>query len=101
MKIDAQKIAHIAGLVHLDLGHGLAEAEAQAALENMAREIAETFSYIDILAEADTAGVEPLYSLMLEAPGARADVPRTANSEDILDQAPDRIANFFAVPKIL
>jgi aspartyl-tRNA(Asn)/glutamyl-tRNA(Gln) amidotransferase subunit C len=101
MIIDAKKTAHIASLAKLDPTHGLSEAAGQAALEKMSGELAAIISYIDVLAEADTQGVEPLYSLTDEAPGARADIPRTGNSDDILEQAPDRIGNFFAVPKIL
>lgn len=102
MPIDLETIAHIADLARLDPAHGLEEAEARAALEELTGDLAAVVGYIDVLAEAATEGVEPLYSLMLEAPGTRADQAAAINSsQEILGLAPDRIGNFFAVPKIL
>lgn len=101
MPINIQTVAHTASLAKLEIGYGLPEAEAKAALEKMTAELADIVHYIDILAEADTEGVLPLYSVIEEAPGPREDIPRAADCEAILALSPDRIADFFAVPKIL
>ena len=102
MPIDLKTVLHTAELARLDLSYGLDESEAGPALEKMAGDLTTIVGYIDVLSEADTEGVEPLYSPMLEAPGPRADVPAPERStEGLLNQAPDRIGSFFAVPKII
>ena len=102
MPIDLKTVQRTAELARLDLTYGLDPAQALASVEKLAEELAGIVGYIDILSEADTGGVEPLYSPMLEVPGARADIPRDSGlTEEILGQAPDRIGDFFAVPKIL
>ncbi|UQZ90889.1 Asp-tRNA(Asn)/Glu-tRNA(Gln) amidotransferase GatCAB subunit C [Deltaproteobacteria bacterium Smac51] len=102
MPIDLKIVQSTASLARLNLAQGLEPEQAQADLEKLTHELATIVGYIDILGEADTQGVEPLYSPMLEAPGAREDVVINSNTtEEILEQAPDRIGSFFAVPKIL
>lgn len=102
MPIDLKTLERTAELARIDLTHGLSESEAPAYLEKLTGELSTIVGYIDVLAEADTEGVEPLYSPMLEVAGYRDDVPeRRSEPEDILSQAPDRIGNLFAVPKII
>jgi len=102
MPIDLKTVLHTAELARLDLTYGLSPAEAQAALDKLADEMAGIVGHIDILSELNTDGIEPLYSPMLEPIGPRADVViESGATEDILSQAPDRIGNLFAVPKIL
>jgi aspartyl-tRNA(Asn)/glutamyl-tRNA(Gln) amidotransferase subunit C len=73
-----------------------------AAAASLAEELAGIVAAIDILSEADTSGVEPLYSPLAEVAGPRPDEPgRGADPEDLLNQAPDRVGCFFAVPKII
>jgi len=68
----------------------------------LAEELAGIVSAMDILSEADTKGVEPLYSPLAEVAGPRPDEPgRGADPEALLNQAPDRVGCFFAVPKII
>ncbi len=102
MPIDLETVKRTADLARLDLTRGLSPDEAPAALAKLADEMATIVGYIDVLGEADTAGVEPLYSPLLEAPGPRPDAARDSGlAEDLLAQAPDRFGDFFAVPKIL
>jgi len=102
MPIDMETMQRTAQLARLDLAYGLSEEEAPAALEKLADEMAGIVKYIDVLGEADTEGVEPLYSPMLEAAGPRPDVPRDSGlTEAIVEAAPDHIGTMFAVPKIL
>lgn len=102
MPIDLKTVLHTAELARLDMAYGLSEAEAPAALNKLAEELAGIVGHIDILSEADTEGVEPLYSPMIDPPGPRPDAPRDFEGiEDILDQAPDRLGNLFVVPKII
>ena len=102
MPIDLKTVQRTAELSRLNLAYGLNEEQAREHLEKISRELVGIVGHIDILSEADTKNVEPLYSPMLEAPGPRPDQPRDSEEvEDILNQAPDRIGNYFAVPKIL
>ena len=102
MPIDLKTVQRTAELARLDLAYGLEPCQAEAAVAKLADELAGIVRHIDILGEAGTQGVEPLYSPMLEVAGDRPDVPRNSGlTEDILGQAPDRIGDFFAVPKIL
>jgi aspartyl-tRNA(Asn)/glutamyl-tRNA(Gln) amidotransferase subunit C len=102
MSIDLKTVQRTAALARLDLTWGLSPLEAPAALEKLAGELAGIVAHIDILAEADTDGISPLYSPMLEVPAPRPDRPNPGNSSDeILSQAPDRVGNLFAVPKII
>lgn len=102
MPIDLKTVLHTAELARLDLTHGLNPEEAQAALNKLAGEMAGIVGHIDILSELNTDGIEPLYSPMLEPIGPREDIPVDSGAtEDILSQAPDRIGNLFAVPKII
>ncbi|MDR2945269.1 MAG: hypothetical protein LBV79_00775, partial [Candidatus Adiutrix sp.] len=89
VSIDLKTVRRIAELARLDVARGLPEAEARAAEEKLAAELSGLVQRVDILAEANTANVEPLYSLMLEAPGDRPDLPRPSGlTEELLSQAP-------------
>lgn len=102
MPIDLKTVLRTAELARLDLASGLTEAEAPPALNKLADELAGIVGHIDILSEADTEGVEPLYSPMIDPPGPRPDEPLdNRNIEEMLDQAPDRLGNLYVVPKII
>jgi len=102
MPIDLKTVIHTAELARLDLSYGLDPEEAQAALDKLAEELAGIVGHIDILSELKTNGIEPLYSPMLEPLGPREDIAVESGAiDDIMSQAPDRIGNLFAVPKII
>ena len=102
MPIDLKTVERTAELARLDPRYGLGQEEAEAALARLAGEMADIIGYMDILREAPTAGVEPLYSPLAEAPGPRPDEPgRGADPEELLAQAPERVGRFFSVPKII
>ncbi|MDR2934500.1 MAG: Asp-tRNA(Asn)/Glu-tRNA(Gln) amidotransferase subunit GatC [Candidatus Adiutrix sp.] len=89
----AERIAELARL-HFD--------KDPAAAARLAKELSGIVKAMDILNEADVAGVEPLYSPLAEVAGPRPDEPgRGAEPEALLDQAPERVGRFFAVPKII
>lgn len=102
MPIDTETVMRTAALARINPVQGLTGEAAKAALDKLTGELANVVGYIDILAEAPTAGVEPLYSPVLNAPGPREDEPRPSGlAEAILGQAPARSGRFFSVPKIL
>ncbi|MDR1546050.1 MAG: aspartyl/glutamyl-tRNA amidotransferase subunit C [Deltaproteobacteria bacterium] len=101
MGVDAAAAAALARLVRLELGGGGAGDEALKLIEDFGKIV----GYMDILEQADVAGVEPLYSPMIEPLPPRADEPREPGepsaAESLLAEAPERVGRFFAVPKIL
>ncbi|MDR2724905.1 MAG: aspartyl/glutamyl-tRNA amidotransferase subunit C [Candidatus Adiutrix sp.] len=74
-----------------------------AAAARLAEEMAGLVKSLGILSEADVSGTEPLYWPVLdELAGPRPDEPGPgAEPEALLEQAPDRVGRFFAVPKII
>lgn len=102
MPIDLKTVLHTAELARLDLACGLDKDKAPAALNKLAEELAGIVGHIDILSEADTEGVEPLYTPMIDPPGPRDDQPIDSQAiKEILDQAPDRMGSLYVVPKII
>jgi aspartyl-tRNA(Asn)/glutamyl-tRNA(Gln) amidotransferase subunit C len=86
----------MARLARLDLKADL------PALEKMASDFGRIVEYMNILAEVDTSGVEPMYSPMVDPVGPRPDEPRARDeglADDILAQAPERAGRFFSVPR--
>jgi aspartyl-tRNA(Asn)/glutamyl-tRNA(Gln) amidotransferase subunit C len=67
----------------------------------MAEEFSKIVDYMAILDEADTEGVEPLYSPMLDPQPPREDVPRSeeGRSDAILREAPELVGRYFSVPR--
>jgi aspartyl-tRNA(Asn)/glutamyl-tRNA(Gln) amidotransferase subunit C len=97
MSMDQKTVEQTAALARLQIDPDPAVAA------RLAEDMAGLVKAVDILSEADTSGVEPLYSLLPEeVAGLRPDEPgRGADPEALLDQAPDRVGRFFAVPKII
>lgn len=102
MAVSKATVLHTSNLARLDLGAGATGAEAEAGIEAFARQMDRIVEYMDILAEADTAGVEPLYSPMSRTAPPAADEPRADYSrEAVLANAPEREDGFFIVPRVL
>jgi aspartyl-tRNA(Asn)/glutamyl-tRNA(Gln) amidotransferase subunit C len=58
--------------------------------------------YVEKLNEADTAGVEPMASLIEETTSLRADEPGSMLSPaEALRNAPKKTEGFFSVPKVV
>jgi aspartyl-tRNA(Asn)/glutamyl-tRNA(Gln) amidotransferase subunit C len=100
--IDAKTAESIAALARLESSDRNSE-KSSGENTQLLSEFNKIVAYMDILSEANTEGVEPMYSPMLEPIGPRADVPRSPESlkaDDILDGAPERVERFFSVPRI-
>jgi aspartyl-tRNA(Asn)/glutamyl-tRNA(Gln) amidotransferase subunit C len=69
----------------------------------MVSEFEKIVGYMAILGEVDTAGVEPLYSPMIDPQPARPDVPREGPgiADELLAQAPERVGRLFSVPRVV
>ncbi|MDR1658604.1 MAG: Asp-tRNA(Asn)/Glu-tRNA(Gln) amidotransferase subunit GatC [Deltaproteobacteria bacterium] len=100
MNIDEQTVKTIARLARLELKD---VAASQQDLDKIVDEFSKIVGYMDILGEADTSGVEPLYSPMFDPQPPRSDVARTGEglANEILEQAPEKVGRFFSVPRIV
>lgn len=105
MSVSKEQVLATAALCRLDL----AASPAQAGNENpderagrIAAQLDAVVGYMDILNQADTENVEPLYSPMQHIAPPRQDiVERHLGVEEILANAPKRQQRFFAVPPII
>jgi aspartyl-tRNA(Asn)/glutamyl-tRNA(Gln) amidotransferase subunit C len=106
VKIDEKTVRGISALARLEIAPGLQDEEEKEELRKLTEEFGKIVGYMDILKDADTTGVEPLYSPMLDPQPPREDVPREeltgeGASEWILEDAPMTFGRFFAVPRIV
>lgn len=102
MAVSKERVLHTSSLARLDLACGADGAEAEARIELFARQMDQIVGYMDILAGADTEGVEPMFSPMTLAAPPAEDIPEAVCSrEEILANAPEHEEGFFIVPRIL
>jgi aspartyl-tRNA(Asn)/glutamyl-tRNA(Gln) amidotransferase subunit C len=93
-KITLKDVEHVARLARLEL-----DAEDK---ERMRRELDNILIYIDKLRALDTEGVEPTAHAVPVTNIMRDDLVRpSCPRSDMLANAPDRIGDFFRVPKII
>ena len=93
-KITMQDVEHVARLSRLAL--------TDQEKERMRRELDGILSYIDKLRALDTADVPPTSHAVPMTNVMREDEPRPSLSqEEMLANAPERIGEFFRVPKII
>ncbi len=94
MSLDAATVRRIAKLARIRVRD-----EEVATLQG---ELNAILGYVEQLAEVNVEGVEPLSGGMRMALLSRADeLTDGGMAEKILANAPDRIGNFFAVPKVV
>jgi len=92
--ISREDVLHVARLARLEL--------SEPELEKMREQLNSILTYIDRLKELDVAGVEPTSHAVPTVNVMRDDVvvpsfPR----EEMLANAPDRVGDFFRVPRII
>lgn len=93
MSLTKDEIEHVARLARLDL--------TEAEQEEFAWQLNEILSFVAKLNQLDT-GVEPTAHLIPVSNVFRSDhVEPSLDPEKGLANAPDRVGNFFKVPKIL
>lgn len=99
-KITKDEVKHIAYLSRLSL--------SEEELELYSKQLEVILEYMDKLGEVDTTNVEPVTSIIKLYPSVkisnvyREDEPENSNCQkEILDNAPQRIGNFFKVEKVI
>ena len=92
--ISQDVVAHMAQLSRL------AVSDEEKAL--FARQFGDILAYMDVLAEVDTTGIEPLYSPVQHEASLREDEARHLRSrEAVLANAPHGDGEYFVVPRIV
>lgn len=72
--------------------------------EKLASELSNIIGFVEQLGEVDTSGVEPIANVLELETNAplREDVITDGDAPDrVLTNAPDRVQDFFAVPKVV
>lgn len=91
MKIDVKKIANLARI-----------AVPEERLETLGQELEAIVGFVEQLSEVNTDGVEPMTSVVAMTQRLREDIVTDGDkAEQILANAPDRVSDFFAVPKVV
>ena len=91
MKLDVEHIAQLARL-------SLTDSER----EKFGAQLASILSYVEKLKELDTSGVEPTSHVVTIGNVVREDTVRPSLAKDVaLMNAPDRVGDFYRVPKII
>ena len=94
MALDKAAVAHIAALARIRL--------KEAELEPLAAELSQILTWVEQLAEVDTADVAPMTSVAAMRLPMREDVVTDGNRrDDILANAPASAHGFFTVPKVV
>ena len=94
MALDKADVAHIAALARIRL--------AEAELQPLAAELSQILTWVEQLAEVDTANVAPMTSVAAVTLPMRADEVTDGDCRDaILGNAPRSAKGFFAVPKVV
>ena len=94
MSLDANAVARIARLARIRV--------ADDEKTHLAAELSKVMDWIDELQSVDTEGVEPLTSVVGAKLGTRADeVTLSVTRDEILANAPEPMAGFFTVPKVV
>ena len=94
MKLDTNTINKIAKLARIKLS----EQESKDLLKDMNS----ILDWVEQLNEVNTENVEPLSNISSSILPKREDVSKDTNSsEEILENAPDKLEGFFAVPKVV
>ena len=94
MKLDTNTINKIAKLARIKLS----EEEARDLLKDMNS----ILDWVDQLNEVNTDSIEPLANISSSILPKRKDESRDVNSSDeILQNSPDKLEGYFAVPKVV
>ena len=94
MKIDKNTINKIARLSRIKL--------EDKESEDYIMDLNHILDWVEQLNEVNTENVEPLSNISSSILPKREDVSKDTNSsEEILENAPDKLEGFFAVPKVV
>ena len=94
MKIDKNTTLKIAKLSRIKI-------EANE-VDELSSQLSTIVDWVEQLNEVNTENVEPLSNISMAKLPLRKDIENTDdNSEEVLSNAPDKLENYFAVPKVV
>ena len=94
MSLDREDVRRIAFLARINI--------PEAELDPLAGELNGIIGWVEQLQEVDTDGVRPMTSVTEMTMKQRDDVVSDAGYPDrVVGNAPDRLGNFYAVPKVV
>ena len=94
MKLDTNTINKIAKLARIKL--------SQEEVKDLLKDINSILDWVEQLNEVDTDKVEPLANISSSSLPLRKDESQDINSsEEILQNSPDKLENYFVVPKVV
>ena len=94
MKISAKEVEHVAELARIYMSD-----EEKKALET---ELSAIIEFADKLSEADTTGIEPAaHAIQIQNVFRKDVVVPSYKREELIENAPDKQAGCFAVPRIV
>jgi len=71
-------------------------------IQELSSQLSSILDWVEQLNEVDTKNIEPLSNVSKAELPLRKDIEESSdNSEKILSNAPDKLENFFAVPKVV
>ena len=95
MKIDEKNLDRIAELARLDMTDPAVRTAAMADMERV-------IDFVEVLAQVDTTGVEPLIFMTGEEDVLRADVAAMEITKDMaMANAPVKDSDYFKVPRVV
>ena len=94
MKIDKNTTQKIARLCKLRLDNN--------EIEELSLQLSSIIDWVEQLNEVDTENIEPLSNVSIENLPLRKDIETTNDiSKDVLSNSPEKLENFFVVPKVV
>ena len=94
MKIDKNTILKIAKLSRIKID--------DSEIDELSSELSAIVDWVEQLNEVNTKDVEPLSNVSMSKLPLRKDNANSQNnSKNILSNAPDKLENYFAVPKVV
>ena len=94
MKIDKNTTQKIARLCKLKLDNN--------EIEELSLQLSSIIDWVEQLNEVDTENIEPLSNVSAENLPLRKDIETTDDiSKDVLSNSPEKLENFFVVPKVV
>jgi aspartyl-tRNA(Asn)/glutamyl-tRNA(Gln) amidotransferase subunit C len=94
MSLDKNDVRRVAFLARIKVD--------EADLEPVAKDLNNIIGWVEQLAEVDTDGVEPMTGATGMTMARRDDVVTDGGDPDkVLGNAPDRVGDFYAVPKVV
>ena len=71
-------------------------------IDELSNQLSSIVSWVEQLNEVNTDNIEPLSNVSMTKLPLRKDIEDTEdNSKEVLSNAPDKLGNYFAVPKVV